>query len=165
MIARTPRDAINILLGNPPKGPVYGMIAEFETPGELIHACEAVRDKGFKYWDAHTPFPLHGMDEAMGLGPCIVPWIVLGGGLTGLAAGLALQLWVNLIAYPLVIAGKPFNSFPAFMPVAFELTILFASFGAVIGMLVANFLPMIYHPLFGNDRFKSASHYPFIISN
>src|SRR5437870_3661418 len=127
MIVRSPKDAFNVLIGNPPKGPIYGMVAEFDTPAELIHACESVRDKGFKYWDAHTPFPIHGMDEAMGLGPCIVPWIVLCGGIAGFTAGLSLELWVNLIAYPLVIAGKPYNSFPAFMPVAFELTILFSA--------------------------------------
>lgn len=146
------------------KAGVYGVIAEYDTPGDLIHACEKVRDAGYKYWDAHTPFPIHGMDEAMGLKWCKIPWIVLCCGLVGCTLGLALQLWVNLVEYPIVIAGKPFNSLPAFMPVTFELTILFSAFGSVFSMLMTNFLPMLSHPLFKSEQFKRATDDKFFIS-
>jgi hypothetical protein len=151
MIAHSIKDAIANITGKTAPAGLYGLVAQFDTPGDLVHACEKVRDQGYKYWDAHSPFPIHGMDEA-----CC--------GITGATVGLTLQEWVNLSAYPLVIAGKPFNSLPAFMPVTFELTILFSAFGAAICMLLCNFLPMFYHPLFKSDRFKRATDDGFFIS-
>ena len=91
-----------------PKGPYYGILAEFATTADLYHACERVRDAGFTRWDAHTPFPVHGLDKAMGLRRSPLPWIVLGAGLTGAALGFGLQWWVHASAYPLVISGKPY---------------------------------------------------------
>ena len=143
---------------------VFGMLAEFETPKDVYHACEAVRDEGFKHWDAHTPFPVHGLEKAMGLKPSKVAWITLAGGLLGLTAGMTLQWWTMAIDYPTVIAGKPFFAWPAFVPVTFELGILFASFGTVFGMLGINRLPTFNHPLFTSDRFKDATDDKFYIS-
>src|SRR6185436_17891428 len=114
-----------------PKGPYYGILAEFATPADLYHACERVRDSGFTRWDAHTPFPVHGLERAMGLRRSPLPWIVLVMGLTGAALGFALQAWVHTRAYPLVISGKPYFSWPAFIPITFEVGVLFAAFGAV----------------------------------
>ena len=126
------------LVNRVPPGPVYGILAEFRTPAELYHACERVRDAGFTRWDAHTPFPVHGLDKAMGLKRSPLPWIVLGLGLTGASLGFALQWWVHGVAYPLVISGKPYFSWPAFIPVTFEVGVLFAALGAVFGMFGLN---------------------------
>jgi hypothetical protein len=106
-----------LLLPQLPKGPYYGILAEFATPADLYHACERVRDAGFTRWDAHTPFPVHGLEGAMGLRRSPLPWIVLGMGLTGAVLAFLLQWWVHASAYPLVISGKPFFTWPAFMPV------------------------------------------------
>ena len=153
------------LLSNPlPKGTHYGLLAEFATPGELFHACEKVRDAGFTRWDAHTPFPVHGLDRAMGLRRSPLPWIALVMGLTGVGAGFALQWWVHTKAYPLVISGKPFFAWPAFVPVTFELGILFAALGAVFGMFALNRLPMHHHPLFQSKVFERVSDDAFFIS-
>ena len=116
-----------------PKGPYYGILAEFATPADLYHACERVRDAGFTRWDAHTPFPVHGLDRAIGLRRSPLPWIVLVMGLTGAALGFVLQWWVHTSAYPLVISGKPFFSWPAFIPITFEVGVLFGALGAVFG--------------------------------
>ena len=153
------------LLSNPlPKGTHYGLLAEFATPGELFHACEKVRDAGFTRWDAHTPFPVHGLDRAMGLRRSPLPWIALVMGLTGVGAGFALQWWVHTKAYPLVISGKPFFAWPAFVPVTFELGILFAALGAVFGMFALNRLPMHHHPLFQSKVFERSTDDTFFIS-
>jgi len=147
-----------------PTGPYYGILAEFATPAELYHACEQVRDAGFTRWDAHTPFPVHGLAGAMGLRRSPLPWIVLGLGLLGAALGFALQTWVHTVAYPLVISGKPYFSWPAFIPITFELGVLFAALGAVVGMLGLNQLPMHYHPLFRSKVFEQATDDAFFIS-
>jgi hypothetical protein len=147
-----------------PEGPHYGLLAAFATPADLYHACERVRDAGFTRWDAHTPFPVHGLEGAMGIRRSRLPWIVLGMGLTGAALGFALQWWVHASAYPLVISGKPYFSWPAFIPITFELGILFASIGAVFGMLGLNRLPMHYHPLFRSRVFERVSDDAFCIS-
>lgn len=153
------------LLTNPlPKGPYFGLVAEFGTPAALYQACERVRESGFTRWDAHTPFPVHGLEKAMGLKGSRLPWIVLVTGLTGAGLGFLLQLWVHTTAYPLVISGKPFNSWPAFIPITFELGVLFASFGAVFGMLGLNRLPMHYHPLFRSKVFERVTDDAFFIS-
>jgi hypothetical protein len=147
-----------------PKGPHYGILAEFATPAELYHACERVRDAGFTRWDAHSPFPMHGLSNAMGLRRSTLPWIVLVMALTGAALGFILQWWVHTSAYPLVISGKPFFTWPAFIPVTFEVSVLFGALGAVFGMLGLNRLPMHHHPLFQSKVFGRASDDAFFIS-
>ena len=147
-----------------PKGPTYGLLAEFSTPAALFHACERVRDAGFTRWDAHSPFPVHGLERAMGLKRSPLPWIVLVMGLLGAAAGFGLQWWVHAVAYPLVISGKPYVSWPAYIPITFEVAVLFAAFGAVFGMFGLNRLPMHYHPLFRSKVFERATDDAFFIS-
>ena len=152
-------------LVNPlPKGPYFGIVAEFGTPADLFHACERVRDAGFTRWDAHTPFPVHGMEGAMGIRRSPLPWIVLIAGLTGAAFGFGLQWWVHASAAPLTISGKPYFSWPAFIPITFELAVLFAAFGAVLGMLGLNRLPMHHHPLFRSKMFERVTDDAFFIS-
>ncbi len=147
-----------------PKGPYYGILGEFATPADLYHACERVRDAGFTRWDAHSPFPVHGLEKAMGVRRSKLPWIVLGMGLTGAALGFILQWWVHAVAYPLVISGKPYFSWPAFIPITFELGVLFAALGAVFGMLGLNRLPMHNHPLFRSKVFERVTDDAFFIS-
>lgn len=153
-----------LLQASLPPGPVYGVLAEFSTPGELYHACERVRDAGYKRWDAHTPFPVHGLDRAMGMRPSFLPWIVLLMALTGAALGFALQTWVHSSEYPLVISGKPYFAWPAYMPITFELAVLFGALGAVFGMFGLNQLPMHHHPLFHSSRFERSTDDRFFIS-
>ena len=153
-----------LLFSRLPNGPHYGILAEFATPADLYHACERVRDAGFTRWDAHTPFPVHGLDRAMGLRRSPLPWIVLGMALTGAALGFILQWWVHAVAYPLVISGKPFFSWPAFIPITFEVSILFGALGAVFGMLGLNQLPMHHHPLFRSKVFERVTDDAFFIS-
>jgi len=147
-----------------PDNSTYGLLAEFETPATLYHACEAVRDEGYTKWDAHTPFPVHGLERAMGVGRSWLPWIVLVMGVTGATAGFMLQTWVHTEAYELVISGKPYWAWQAFMPVTFECGVLFASFGAVFGMFILNGLPTLYHPVFGSERFAKVTDDKFFIS-
>jgi hypothetical protein len=153
------------LLSSPlPKGPHYGILAEFGNPADLYHACERVRDAGFTRWDAHTPFPVHGLDRAMGLRRSPLPWIVLVMGLVGAGLGFLLQWWVHTTAYPLVISGKPLNAWPAFIPITFEVAVLFAALGAVLGMFGLNRLPMHHHPLFRSKVFERVTDDAFFIS-
>lgn len=142
----------------------FGVLAEFTTPGEILEAAERVHAEGFRHFDCHTPFPVHGLDKAMGLAASKLPWIVLTGGLTGGSLGLLFQWWINVVDYPIIIGGKPFFSYQAFVPVTFELTILLSAFGAVFGMLGLNRLPMWYHPVFRSAHFKRASDDRFFIS-
>jgi hypothetical protein len=153
-----------LLLPQLPKGPSYGLLAEFATVADLYHACEQVRDAGFTRWDAHTPFPVHGLDRAMGLRRSPLPWIVLVMGLTGAVLGFGLQWWVHASAQRLVISGKPYFSWPAFIPITFEVAVLFAALGAVLGMLGLNRLPMHYHPLFRSKVFERVTDDAFFIS-
>ncbi len=153
-----------LLVNQLPTGPYYGILAEFATPADLYRACERVRDAGFTRWDAHTPFPVHGLAGAMGLRRSPLPWIVLAMGLLGTALGFLLQWWVHVDAYPLVISGKPYNAWPAFIPITFEVGILFAALGAVLGMFGLNRLPMHYHPLFRSSVFERVTDDAFFIS-
>jgi Protein of unknown function (DUF3341) len=155
---------MRLLMPELPTGPSFGFLAEFATPAELYHACERVRDAGYTRWDAHTPFPVHGLERAMGIRRSILPWIILATGLTGAILGFALQWWVHASAYPLVISGKPFFAWPAFIPITFELGVLLGAFGAVIGMLALNRLPMHYHPLFNSKLFERVTDDAFFIS-
>ena len=153
-----------LLMNRLPKGPHYGVLAEFASPADLYRACERVRDAGFTRWDAHTPFPVHGLDKAMGLKRSLLPWIVLAMGLTGAALGFLLQWWVHARAYPLVISGKPYVSWPAYIPITFEVAVLFAALAAVLGMLGLNGLPMHHHPLFQSTVFERVTDDAFFIS-
>jgi hypothetical protein len=146
------------------KDQYFGALAEFDTTAAVFHACEKVRDSGFKKWDAHTPFPVHGLDKAMGIGNSKLPWIVLALAIAGGSGGFALQAWINLEAYPMVISGKPYLSWQAFMPVTFELAVLLGAFGAVFGMWFLNRLPQWYHSAFRSDRFAKFSDDKFFIS-
>lgn len=142
----------------------WGVLAEFESAQAIYHACEQVRDAGFKNWDSYTPFPVHGLDKAQGLKASFLPWIVLPIGLTGTATAIALQWWTHAMAYPLVISSKPFAAWPAYVPIIFELSVLFSAFAAVIGMLAINKLPMFNHPLFNSRRFERVTDDRFFIA-
>jgi hypothetical protein len=136
----------------------YGLIAEFETPAAIIDAAVRVRDAGYRRWDVFTPFPIHGMDDAMGLKDSKVGWISFVGASIGFTTGMVMIWWMNAIDYPIIVGGKPmFSPFGAFPP-SYELTILFGSFGALLGMLFLNRLPRLHHPLLKNRRFALASH-------
>lgn len=143
---------------------VYGIVAEFASPHDLIEGVKAVRQAGFTKIDTHTPFPIHGMDKAMGLPGSRLPWFVLVGGLSGTASAIALQFWMNGYDYAFHIGGKPIVSYQAYVPIGFELTVLFASFTAVLGMLAMNLLPRPYHPLFNHPRFGRFSDDGFFLS-
>ena len=132
----------------------YGVVAEFETAEQLIQAAEKTRLAGYQFFEAYTPFPVEGLPEAIGLKRNAVPLITLVGGLLGGLGGFFFQLWVSASAYPLNIGGRSLNSWPAFIPVTFELTVLGASLSAVFGMLALNGLPRPHHPLFNVDRFQ-----------
>jgi hypothetical protein len=142
---------------------IYGVMGEFETPEKLIHAVEKTREAGYRRFEAYSPFPVEGLSEAMGFKRNLVPLITLIGGLTGGLGGFGFQYWVAAITYPLNIGGRPFNSWPAFIPVTFELTILGASLSAVFGMLALNRLPQPHHPVFNVHRFSHATTDRFFI--
>lgn len=140
------------------------MLAEFNSPGECLHAAEKLRDGGYTAFDVHTPFPVHGMDKAMGLKDSPLGWIVLAMGLTGLTTAIAMMVWMNGIDFPIVVGGKPPISFPSMVPVGFELTVLFSAFGAVFGMFGLNKLPRHNHPVFNSEKFKSSTVDKFWVS-
>lgn len=145
------------------KGP-WGAMAEFDSPADLMHAVESLREQGYSRIEAFTPFPVHGLDEAIGHPGSKVPWIVLGGAFTGGSLGLALQAWTSAVDYPIKIAGKPFLSLPAFVPVTFELAILLSAFAAVFGMLALNGLPRLFHPTFTHTRFERVTDDKFFLA-
>lgn len=149
-------------MAKPPK--IYGLLAEYETPADLYHACEKVRDGGYGAWDAYSPFPVHGLEKAMGVKPSVIPWIVCVMGFIGAAYGFGVQYWMNAVDYPLIISAKPYNSYPAFVPITFECGILLGSFGAVLGMLGLNRLPQLYHSLFNAKRFSRVTDDRFFIA-
>jgi len=142
---------------------IYGLMAEFDTAGELVDAARSVRDAGYVKTDAFSPFPIHEMDEALGIKRSILPVLVFFGGLTGLLLGIALQVFVHYIDYPLNVGGRPYLSWPSFIPPAYELTILIAGFTAVFGMLFLNGLPRPYHPVFNVPRFALATREKFFL--
>ena len=141
----------------------YGLIAEFDTPGDTMRAAEQVRDAGFTKWDVFTPFPVHGMDKAMGMKNSKVGWFSFIGGVTGYTTGMLMIWWTNAVDYPVLIGGKPmFSPFGAFPP-SYELTILLGSFGAIFGMLFLNRLPRLHHPLLKHQRFAQVTHDKFFV--
>jgi hypothetical protein len=138
-------------------GRLYGLLAEFDTPTALIAATERTREEGYRKIDAFAPYPIEELVHALGHAHSKLPLMVLVGGVLGCVTGLVFQWWVNVVAYPLNIGGRPLASWPAFIPATFELTILFASLTAVFGMLALNGLPTPYHPVFNAPRFTFAS--------
>lgn len=143
--------------------PVYGLLAEFDTPEEIVSAARKTHEAGYKKVDAYSPFPIEELAHAIGFHHNGVPLVVLVGGLLGCFSGFMLQWWINTISYPVNIGGRPHNSWPSFIPVTFEMTILFAGIFAVLGMLALNGLPMPYHPVFNVPRFAFASRDRFFL--
>ena len=138
-------------------------MAEFPSADALLTAARRVRDAGYTKFDTFSPFPIHGMGEAIGFKEKSVAPIVLVGGIVGLLAGYGLEYWTSVIAYPLNIGGRPYHSWPMFVPPAFETTILFASISALVGMLALNGLPQPYHPVFNAPKFSMASQDSFFL--
>jgi hypothetical protein len=143
--------------------PLYGLMAEFETPGDLVAAARRTREAGFRKFDAYSPYPIHEMDDAMDLHDNRVSLFTLIGGLCGCAGGYSLAWWVEAVALPLNIGGRPLNSMPMFIPITFELTILIGGLTAAISMLLLNGLPQPYHPVFNVERFAGASRSKFFL--
>ncbi len=152
----------------------YGVFAEFTSPSKIFKAAEAVHAAGYRWWDCLVPFPVHGLDRAMGIKPTVLPIIVFFAGLTGTMVALFLQIYTNSIELPLwllvpvtgyqfEVSGKPLISAPAFIPVAFEMTILFACLTAVGAMFVMNGLPRLYHPVFRHPRLMRLSDDRFFV--
>ena len=141
----------------------YGLIATFDKTPDLYHAAEKVRDAGYRNWDCITPFPVHGLDKAMGLKRSIVPRISLVGGITGFTTGMTMIWWTGGYDYPLIVGGKPMFSPMFAFPVSYELTILFTAFATIIGMFVVNGLPMHYHPVLKYDQIRRGMDDQFFI--
>lgn len=143
--------------------PLYGLMAEFDDPEELVAAAERAHAEGYHRMDAYTPYPVHGLSEALGVRQTRLPYIVLLGGIAGGLGGYGLQYWASVLEYPYNIGGRPFHSWPSFIPITFETTVLLAAFGAVFGMLALNGLPQPYHPVFNVSRFELASRSHFFL--
>lgn len=142
---------------------LYGLMAEFDGPEQLIEASRKAYEAGFRQMDAYTPFPVEGLPEAVGFKKSKLPLIVLIGALVGGTLGFAMQYFASVIHYPLNIGGRPLNSWPSFLPITFEMTILVAAFSAVLGMFALNGLPQPYHPVFNVPRFALASRDRFFL--
>jgi hypothetical protein len=143
---------------------VWGVLAEFDDVDAVLAAAHAVHDAGYTRFDVHSPIPIHGLDEAMAIRPTPIPWLVLGGGATGAALGLALQFFTNAFDYPFRISGKPLFGLPAAIPVTFELTILLSALGAVGFLFLFAGWPRWHHPLFASERFRRATDDRYFVS-
>jgi hypothetical protein len=144
--------------------PLYGLMAEFDSSEMLIQAVDAAREAGYQKMDAYSPHPVEGLAEALGYRPGKLAPIVLAGGVLGAAAGYGMQYYSMVIDYPLNVGGRPLHSWPAFIPITFELTILFAAFAAVLGMFALNGLPQPYHPVFNVPNFEMATRSHFFLA-
>lgn len=142
---------------------LYGLMAEFEHPEELVIAAQRAQEAGYRRLDAYSPIPVHGLTEALGQVPSRLPLLTLLGGLLGAATGYAMQYYASVGAYPMNVGGRPYHSWPAFVPIVFELIILGAALFTVLGMLALNGLPMPYHPVFNVPQFKRASRNRFFL--
>ncbi|TYP92673.1 quinol:cytochrome c oxidoreductase membrane protein [Fodinibius salinus] len=142
---------------------IYGVLAEFRNPKELVDAAESVKNSGYSDFDTYAPFPIHGMEKAMGVKKSPLGWIVLSGALIGMVGALALMVWVMGYEYPMNISGKPFINIPIYVPITFELTVLLAAFAATFGMIGLNKLPRFNNPLFNVERFEKASDDGFFV--
>lgn len=138
-------------------------MAEFKEPDQILSATRAAYSAGYRRMDAYSPLPIHGLAEAVGVKSTVLPAIVLAGGILGCLGGFAFQYWVSAVNYPVIVGGRPMNSWPAFIPVTFECTILLAAFAAVFGMLALNGLPQPYHPVFNVDRFERVTRDRFFL--
>jgi hypothetical protein len=148
---------------HPPANPLYGLMAEFETPGQLVAAARRTREAGFKNFDAFSPYPIHELDGAMDLHDNRVSLATLIGGLLGATGGFSLCAWVSSVALPLNIGGRPLISVPMFIPITFECTILLGGLTAAISMILMNGLPSPYHPVFNVERFAGAARSKFFL--
>lgn len=142
---------------------ILGVLAEYDSPSEIFHACEETRLAGFKHFDSFTPFPVHNLDKAMGLKPSKLPWIVLAFGLMGGMFAISFMVWASAYDYPFNIGGKPTWSIPAFIPITFEVTILFSALSAVFGMMVLNRMPKFNQPLFNILNFAKVTDDKFFL--
>ncbi len=142
---------------------LYGLMAQFKTPHELLEATRRAYELGYRKMDAYSPFPVPELPEALGFKKNAVPMLCLLGGVLGGSAAYMLQWWINTIAYPINVAGRPLHSWPSFIPVTFEMTVLFASFGAFFGMWALNGLPMPFHPVFNVKRFAAVTRDGFFL--
>jgi hypothetical protein len=140
-----------------------GVLAEFPDVDSIMEAGRKVRAAGYKVWDVHSPFPIHGIDAIIGIRPTILPWLVLGGGLSGMTGGLLLQWWCNAYDYQYMISGKPYWSLAANIPIIFECTVLLSTLTAVFGMFGLNRLPLLYNPMFKSERFRRVTNDKFFI--
>lgn len=143
---------------------MYGLVARFETPEALLEAARRTFEAGYTATDAHTPIPVHGLSDALGMKHSRLSALVLAGGTLGALGGFYLEYWISVVAYPLNVGGRPYFSWPAFIPVIFECTILGAALTAFIGMIVLNKLPQPYHPVFNTPDFDRASNDAFFLA-
>ena len=150
-------------MAEPKHPPVYGLMAEFEDPNQLVAAAHRAREAGYRRMDAYSPFPVDGLADVLGFRDTKVPLIVLIGGVTGGVGGFFMQYFANVYSFPLNIGGRPHNSWPSFVPITFELTVLGAALAALVGMLALNGLPMPYHPVFNVPRFALATRNRFFL--
>ncbi len=147
-----------------PKSPtLYGVMAQFDNPSQLVAAARETYAAGYRQINGYSPFPIEELDEAIGFKRTTLPLIVLAGGILGGLGGFFMQYWMEVIDYPIIVGGKPFNSWPAFIPITFECTVLAAAFSAVLGMLALNKLPQPYHPVFNAPPFALATRDSFFL--
>lgn len=164
LVPTTPCDAGRAVVRADLEGDAFALMGYFKTTAEIFRACEAFRDAGYTHFDAHTPFPVHGLDKAMGLRPTRFPWLVLGGGVGGFVSAVALAWYTQLVAYPLNISGKPVFSYQAFVPIFFELTVLGAALTCFFALWIVNGLPRFFHPALTHSAFHRATDDAFFIA-
>lgn len=157
-------DNETVLQVTEPEEIIAGVVAQFDGPKALLAAAARVREAGYRKWDSHSPYPVHGIERAMGIRPTILPWLVLGAGLAGCAFAIWLQWWTNGVNYPIIASGKPLFALPANIPVTFELVVLFSALTAFLGVLALNQLPQFSHPVFTAPRFARATTDGFFVS-